>query len=89
MLYMIIEHYRNGDPQPVYRRFREQGRMAPEGLRYVTSWVTDDLRRRPYRKFDDVSRARVARGAPEARGIRRPMTSGSRRHAAALLPSAL
>ena len=45
MLYMIIEHFREGDPQPVYRRFRDRGRMAPEGLRYVTSWVTDDLRR--------------------------------------------
>jgi hypothetical protein len=40
---MIIEHFRNGDPNPVYRRFRERGRLAPEGLRYVDSWVTDDL----------------------------------------------
>ena len=45
MLYMIIETFRNGDARPVYRRFREKGRMAPEGLEYVTSWVTDDLRR--------------------------------------------
>lgn len=43
MFYMIIEHFRNGDPIPVYRRFRERGRLAPEGLRYVDSWVTDDL----------------------------------------------
>lgn len=43
MLYMILEHYRGGDPLPVYRRFRERGRLAPEGLRYVTSWVTEDL----------------------------------------------
>ena len=42
MLYMIIEHYKAG-PEPVYRRFRERGRMAPDGLRYVTSWVTTDL----------------------------------------------
>ena len=28
---------------PVYRRFREKGRLAPEGLRYVASWVTGDL----------------------------------------------
>jgi hypothetical protein len=40
---MIVEHYRDGDPKPVYRRFREQGRLAPEGLRYVSSWVTSDL----------------------------------------------
>jgi hypothetical protein len=42
---MIIEDFRNGDARPVYRRFREQGRLAPEGLRYVSSWVTADLRR--------------------------------------------
>ena len=29
---------------PVYRRFRERGRLAPKGLRYVASWVTADLR---------------------------------------------
>lgn len=45
MLYMIVEHFRDGNPVPVYRRFRDQGRLAPDGLRYVASWVTDDLRR--------------------------------------------
>ncbi len=44
MLFMVIEHFRNGDPVPVYRRFRDQGRLAPEGLRYVNSWATEDLR---------------------------------------------
>lgn len=43
MLYMIIERYRNNDPIPVYRRFQERGRMAPEGLLYISSWVTPDL----------------------------------------------
>ena len=43
MRYMIIEHFRHGDPLPVYRRFRDQGRLAPDGLRYVDSWVTHDL----------------------------------------------
>lgn len=28
---------------PVYRRFRDRGRLAPDGLRYVNSWVTSDL----------------------------------------------
>ena len=42
MLYMIIEHYRNG-PGPVYERFRARGRLAPEGLTYINSWVTPDL----------------------------------------------
>lgn len=45
MLYMIVETFRGGDAMPVYRRFRDRGRLAPEGLRYVASWVTDDLRR--------------------------------------------
>jgi hypothetical protein len=45
MLCMIVEHFRDGDAVPVYRRFRDQGRLAPEGLRYVASWVTDDYRR--------------------------------------------
>jgi hypothetical protein len=43
MLFMILERYRDGDPAPVYRRFRERGRLAPDGLRYVSSWVTHDL----------------------------------------------
>ncbi len=43
MLYMIVEHYRGSDPVPVYRRFREHGRLAPAGLTYVSSWVTRDL----------------------------------------------
>lgn len=43
MLFMVIERFKNGDPIPVYRRFRESGRMAPEGLTYVSSWVTADL----------------------------------------------
>ncbi|MGH7644112.1 MAG: DUF3303 domain-containing protein [Gemmatimonadales bacterium] len=44
MLYMIVEHFRAGDAVPVYRRFRDRGRMTPEGLRYVASWVTQDFR---------------------------------------------
>lgn len=39
MHYMVVETFREG-PAPVYARFRERGRMAPEGLRYVSSWVT-------------------------------------------------
>jgi hypothetical protein len=43
MLFMVLERFRNGDPAPVYRRFRERGRLMPEGLRYVSSWITKDL----------------------------------------------
>ena len=45
VLYMVIETFRDGDPRPVYRRFRERGRLAPDGLEYVNSWVTEDHRR--------------------------------------------
>ena len=45
MLYMIVENFRNGDAVPVYRRFRDRGRLAPPGLTYVASWVTSDLTR--------------------------------------------
>ncbi|MFL6213392.1 MAG: DUF3303 domain-containing protein [Blastocatellia bacterium] len=40
---MVIEHFKNQDPLPVYRRFKERGRLAPEGLRYVSSWVDEKL----------------------------------------------
>ena len=56
MLFMIIEHYRNGDPGPVYERFRQRGRLAPEGLRYVNSWVTSD-RARCYQVMECDDRA--------------------------------
>ena len=41
--YMVIEHFRGGNAKPVYERFRARGRLAPEGLTYVASWVTSDL----------------------------------------------
>ena len=40
MQYMVIERFRGGRPQAVYARFQERGRLAPPGLRYVTSWVS-------------------------------------------------
>lgn len=43
--YMIVERFRNNDPVPVYRRFRDRGRMAPEGLAYIASWVDERLER--------------------------------------------
>jgi len=45
LLYMIIEHFKNRDPVPVYRRFRDRGRLAPESLQYVSSWVDEKLER--------------------------------------------
>jgi len=45
LLYMIIENFKNGDAAPVYRRFRNNGRLAPEGLSYISSWVDEKLER--------------------------------------------
>lgn len=42
---MIIEHFKGGDPLPVYRRFRDRGRLAPAGLEYVASWVDESFER--------------------------------------------
>jgi hypothetical protein len=44
-LYMIVEHFKNQDAVAVYRRFQVSGRMAPDGLSYVSSWVDDKLER--------------------------------------------
>jgi hypothetical protein len=45
MHYLVIEHFRNADPAPIYRRLRERGRLMPDGLEYVSSWITEDLAR--------------------------------------------
>jgi Protein of unknown function (DUF3303) len=45
VLFMVIEHYRDGDPVPVYRRFRERGRLTPDGVEYVASWVDEPMAR--------------------------------------------
>ncbi len=45
MLYMVVEHFKDGDAAPVYRRFRERGRLAPAGLSYVSSWVDERCER--------------------------------------------
>jgi len=39
MLFMVIERFHPGQAPEVYRRFRDRGRMAPKGLRYISSWV--------------------------------------------------
>jgi hypothetical protein len=39
MLFMVIERFRDRDAKAIYRRFREQGRMMPDGLNYVGSWI--------------------------------------------------
>jgi hypothetical protein len=45
MLFMVIENFRNQDAKSAYRRFRDKGRMMPDGLSFVGSWTTADLTR--------------------------------------------
>jgi len=45
MLYMVIEHFHEGAVPEVYKRFREQGRMMPDGLKYVASWIESNFER--------------------------------------------
>ena len=42
---MVVERFKNKDAVPIYRRFRDSGRMMPEGLAYVSSWIDDKLER--------------------------------------------
>jgi len=44
MQFMIVEKFEKPDAAPVYERFREKGRMAPEGLVHVSSWIDRELR---------------------------------------------
>ncbi len=39
MLYMVVERFRRHDAGAIYARLRECGRMMPEGLRYIDSWI--------------------------------------------------
>ena len=45
MLFMVVESFRNQDAKAVYARFREKGRLMPDGISFVASWVTADLSR--------------------------------------------
>ena len=39
---MVVERFK--DPPAIYRRLREKGRLMPEGLEYVSSWIDVDLK---------------------------------------------
>jgi hypothetical protein len=45
MLFMVIETFRDGDAEPVLRRFRDKGRLLPAGVTFVSSWIAADLGR--------------------------------------------
>ena len=45
MLFMVVEHFERGKAKEIYRRFEERGRMMPEGLKYLDSWISVDFNR--------------------------------------------
>ena len=44
MLYMVVERFKEAAEPKIYRRFREKGRMMPNGLEYVSSWIDVDFK---------------------------------------------
>ena len=42
MLYMVIEQFK--DVPEIYRRLRKKGRMMPDRLNYISSWIDTDLK---------------------------------------------
>ena len=45
MLFMIIERFKDSDMLPIYKRVRDKGRMIPDGLKYIDSWVEPNFSR--------------------------------------------
>ena len=45
MLYMVIERFKNRDASAVYKRLRKSGRMMPDGLNYIDSWIEPNFDR--------------------------------------------
>ena len=43
MLYMIIEKFHPGKAKKLYQRFEEKGRMLPEGVIYINSWIDEQV----------------------------------------------
>ena len=44
MLYMVIEHFHEGKIKELYNRFDQKGRMMPEGVNYINSWIDKDVK---------------------------------------------
>jgi hypothetical protein len=45
MLFMVIERYKNRNAAAIYERYQEKGRMLPDGLLYLSSWVEENYDR--------------------------------------------
>jgi hypothetical protein len=45
MLFMVIERFKDSDMLPIYKRVRDEGRLLPDGLKYIDSWVEPNFSR--------------------------------------------
>ena len=43
MTYMVVERFKDRNARAIYERFRDKGRMMPDTLHYVTSWIAEDF----------------------------------------------
>lgn len=58
MVYMIIERFHPGKIRSVYERFAEKGRLMPDGVNYINSWITEDLRT-CYQLMESISAEKI------------------------------
>jgi hypothetical protein len=54
MLFMVIERFRDNDMVPIYQKVRDGGRMLPDGLKYIDSWVEPNFSRCFQMECDDL-----------------------------------
>ena len=43
MNYMIVEKFRPGKVKELYKRFDKKGRLMPEGVTYINSWIDEKV----------------------------------------------
>ncbi len=43
MQFMVIERFKDGNAAPIYRRYETKGRLMPDGIGYVASWISADF----------------------------------------------
>lgn len=41
MTFLIIETFHKGQAKAIYQRFDQKGRMLPDGVRYINSWIDE------------------------------------------------
>ncbi len=58
MTYMVIEHFKPGKVKEMYARFTANGRMLPEGVQYVNSWIDEDFKK-CYQVMESESRGKL------------------------------